>query len=418
MTVTTEPPAFPMRRTCPFNPPPQYAEMRETGAPTRVTLAGGGTAWLITRYEDVKAVLMDPRLSSDRTRPGYPFLTDDAAYLAEVRVFPGMDSPDHQHYRRMFIKEFTARRIRELRPEVERIVAERLDTMERAGGPVDLVTALALPVPSLVIARLLGVPEADRPRFLELTELLLTGRAVPAEGQSADEAEAAAQERGQEAFRELLRFMRELVKAKRAEPTEDLLGRVAAEHVASGALDEWELVITAMLLLFAGYETTANMIALGTAALLSHPDQLALLKDSLAHDDGAILPSAVEELLRHLSIAELATARTALEDMEVGGVLIRAGEGVIPLAAAANRDPAAFADADRLDLRRTPNRHFAFGHGAHQCLAQTLARMELEVVFGALFRRFPDLRLAVPLDEVPFAYDAVLHGAYALPVTW
>jgi cytochrome P450 len=391
-------PSFPMRRTCPFGPPPEYELLRSTRPVTKVRLAGGGTAWIVSRYADVRAILTDPRISSDRTKPGFPFLTKDSEYLRQVRVFVGMDPPEHGPHRRMFIPEFTAKRIRQLRPAIQRSVDECLDAMAASSG-ADLVTALALPVPTLAISKLLGVPDEDYRYFAHMTGSLM----APSTGV----------EEGTATFADLVAYIRGLVTSKRRAPTADLVSRVAAAHVETGELSQHELVIIAILLLFAGYETTANMISLGTLTLLEHPDQLAALRA-----DPALVPQAVEELLRYLSIAELATCRTALADIEIGGVVIRAGDGVIPLAASADRDGAAFADPDRLDIHRPERHHLAFGYGPHQCLGANLARLELEVVFTSLFQRFPNLHLAVPLEEIPFKYEANLFGVFRLPVSW
>jgi cytochrome P450 len=385
-----------MRRGCPFDPPPEYARMREEAPAFRVRLPDRTTAWVVPRYEDVRRLLVDPRISSDRTRPGYPFLTEDSRYLAQVRVFVGMDPPEHGPHRRVFIPHFTARRIRALRPAIEANVRERLAAMARGPRPADVVTALALPVPTLAIAQLLGVPDVDYGRFAALTEGLM------------------AEHPDQRLFDELLEFVRALVTAKIAEPSDDLIGRTAAEQVATGAMSAHELVIVALLLLFAGYETTANMIALGTLTLLRHPEQLAGLRA-----DPGLMPQAVDEMLRYLSIAELATCRTAVADIDLGdGVVIRAGEGVIPLGASANRDAKAFDRPDEFDIHRTERHHIAFGYGPHQCIGANLARLELEVVFTALIRDFPGLRLAVPFEELRFKHDANLFGLHALPVTW
>jgi cytochrome P450 len=392
-------PAFPMRRACPFDPPPEYSRLRETAPATKVRLANGQTAWIVSRYADVRALLTDPRISSDRNRPGYPFLTQDAEYLRQVRVFVGMDPPEHGPHRRMFIPEFTAKRIKELRPAIQRSVDECLDRMAEGPRPADLVTALALPVPTLAIGRLLGVPDEEYAYFERLTSAVMTGTGDP--------------ERGAATFAELTAYMRKLVAAKCERPTPDLIGRVAAGFVASGRLKRHELVVIAVLLLFAGYETTANMIALGTVTLLRHPGLVAELRA-----DPALMPRVVEELLRYLTIAELATCRTALADIELDGVVIKAGDGVIPLAASADRDPEAFRDPDRFDPHRSERHHLAFGHGPHQCLGANLARLELDIVFTTLLTRFPTLRLAVPLEEVPFKYEANLFGVHRLPVTW
>ncbi|GAA2560991.1 cytochrome P450 [Winogradskya consettensis] len=399
MTIeATAPPVpdFPMRRGCPFDPPPQYGPMREDGPAFRVRLPDTTIAWVVPRYDDVRRLLVDPRISSDRTRPGYPFLTEDSRYLSKVRVFVGMDPPEHGPHRRMFIPGFTARRIKALRPAIEENVTQRLAELAAGPRPADLVTALALPVPTLAIAQLLGVPDEDYTRFAALTGGLMTENPP------------------RELFDELLAFVRALVSAKCAEPGDDMLGRIAAEQVATGAMSVHELVVMALLLLFAGYETTANMIALGTLTLLQHPEQLAELRA-----DPSLMPAAVDEMLRYLSIAELATCRTAVADIDLGeGVVIRAGEGVIPLGASANRDPAAFERPDEFDIHRTERHHLAFGYGPHQCIGANLARLELEIVFTSLIRDFPGLRLAVPFGELRFKRDANLFGVHELPVTW
>ncbi|UNO40770.1 cytochrome P450 [Streptomyces sp. MST-110588] len=393
-------PAFPMRRTCPYDPPPQYARLREEEPVARVRLPSGQSAWVVSRYEDVRALLGDPRISSDRSRPGYPFLSEELEYLRHVKVFVGMDPPEHGPHRRVFVPEFTAARIRRLRPAIEAYVEECLDRMaavHAADGVVDLVTELALPVPTRAIGELLGVPAQRMERFHELTaDLMHPGEAS-----------------GENTFRELVGFMRTLVAEKTARPTPDLLGRVAGSQVASGEMPAHELTLISLLLLLAGYETTANMISLGTLLLLREDE----VRERVSADP-SLMPQVVEEMFRYLTVAELATCRTAREDIEIGGVVIRAGEGVIPLAAAADRDPAAFPDPDRFDPFRKGPRHLAFGHGPHQCLGAHLARLELEVVFTALLRRFPGLRTAVPPQEIPLRHESVLFGADRLPVTW
>lgn len=391
-------PYFPMRRTCPFSPPPEYAELRRTAPVAKVSLPNGQDAWVVTRYDDVRELLNDPRISSDRTRPGYPFLTKELEYLREIKVFVGMDPPEHGPHRRMFVPEFTAARIRALRPSIESYVEECFDRMEalhREHGVVDLVTELALPVPTRAIGELLGVPPADLPRFHALTADLLS----PGDNPSV--------------FKELVAFMHSLVAGKHADPTPDLLGRVAAGYVATGDLQQHELTLISLLLLLAGYETTANMISLGALLLLREEELTAKLR---ANPEFA--PRYVNEMLRYFTVAELATCRTALADIEIGGVLIKAGEGVIPLGLAADHDPEVFPDPDRFDPFREGPRHLAFGHGPHQCLGSHLARLELETVFAALPRRLPALRLAVPLAEIQFKPETALYGAERLPVTW
>jgi pentalenic acid synthase len=390
--------SFPMRRPCPFAPPPLDAQLRGTTPVAKVSLPNGQDAWVVTRYDDIRELLNDPRISSDRSRPGFPFLSKELEYLREVKVFVGMDPPEHGPHRRMFVPEFTAARIRTLRPSIESYVEECLDRMEarhREHGVVDLVTELALPVPTRAIGELLGVPAADLPRFHALTAGLLSPGDDPA------------------VFRELITLMHGLVAAERAGPTAGLLGRVARRHVATGELKQHELLLISLLLLLAGYETTANMISLGVLLLLREQEQTARLRAN-----PELMPQYVDEMLRYFTVAELATCRTALADVEIGGVLIKAGEGVIPLGLAADHDPDAFPDPGRFDPFREGPRHLAFGHGPHQCLGSHLARLELETVFAALLRRLPSLRLAVPLGEIPFKPETALYGAERLPVTW
>jgi cytochrome P450 len=256
-------------------------------------------------------------------------------------------------------------------------------------------------VPSLVICRLLGVPYADHD-FFQRRSRILVNREQPLERV------VAAQD-------DLIDYLEAVIADKLADPADDLLSRLAVEQVATGALSRREAALMAMLLLIAGHETTANMIALGTLALLEHPDQLAALR---AADDPALIAGAVEELLRYLTIVHSGRRRVAVEDIEIDGQTIEAGDGVILASDAANRDQHQFADPDRLDVHRGPPGHVAFGFGVHQCLGQPLARVELQVVYGTLYRRIPGLRLAVGLDQIPFKHDSNVYGVYELPVTW
>jgi cytochrome P450 len=258
---------------------------------------------------------------------------------------------------------------------------------------------LSLPVPSLVICELLGVPYRDHAFFQSRT-----GRFIR---------RTTSQEERTAAVDELRSYLDELVTEKEQEPGDDLLGRQIRKQREKGATDHEALVSLAFLLLVAGHETTANMISLGTLALLENPRSLAAIRQ-----DPGRTPGAVEELLRYFTIVEFATSRVAVEDVELGGVLIRAGEGVVGLGNAANHDPAVFEHPDELDVERGARHHVAFGYGPHQCLGQNLARAELQIVFDTLLRRIPSLALAVPVDELPFKDDANIHGLYQLPVTW
>ncbi|GAA2501127.1 cytochrome P450 [Winogradskya humida] len=392
---------FPMARaaSCPFDPPPQLKDLQEEAPLTRVELWDGSTPWLVTRYDEQRTLLQDPRLSSVVTRPGYP----SPAPLrpgADSIGFILMDDPEHMRLRRMVTAPFAMKRVAAMRPAVQRIVDSLLDDLLAGPNPVDLVEAFALPVPSLVICELLGVPYADHDLFQAHSRNLVS-RSVSPEDRGAS-------------FGALNEYLTGLLDKKAAEPAEDVLSGLAA-RVTAGELTRREAAGMGVLLLIAGHETTANMIALGTAALLEHPDQLALLRSS---DDPALVGSAVEELLRYLNITHNGRRRSAVEDIEIAGETIRAGEGVIMANDIGNRDPAIFDNPDDLDLTRAGNRHVAFGFGIHQCLGQPLARLELQVVYSTLYRRIPTLRLAAGLEKIPFKHDGSVYGVYELPVTW
>ncbi|WP_182887080.1 cytochrome P450 [Microbispora sp. H10885] len=394
-TVTTLPTA--RRPGCPFDPPKELIQAREHGPISRFPFPDGHQGWLITGYDLVRSVLADPRFSSRRELMRHHPLVD----YGDVEVPPAppgefllMDEPQHGRYRRPLVGRFTVRRMRQLTERVERITADHLDAMEQAGPPADLVTAFARPIPSVVICELLGVPYEDRGRFQDQIDKFLGGEA-------GDEELIAA-------YTATQRYLAELVAAKRANPTDDVLS-----DLTDSDLTDEELRGMALILLSAGFDTTANMLALGTFALLSHPAQLDAWRA-----DPALTDRAVEELLRYLSVAKT-FMRTALEDVELGGRTIEAGTTVILSYNTANRDPERFADPHVLDLRRENGGHLAFGHGIHQCLGQQLARVEMRVAFPALLDRFPTLRLAVPAEEVGLRPEtADIFGVKSLPVTW
>ncbi|MGW0810014.1 cytochrome P450 [Nonomuraea sp. NPDC002799] len=376
---------LPIARTpgCPFDPPP---ELRGLPPMSRLEFADGHLGWLATTGATARAVLGDPRFSARQelrhapvhaVRPGGP------ASPAPPGFFAATDPPEHSRYRRLLTGRFTVRRMRLLEPRIERIAADHLDAMAEAGPPADLVTAYALPIPSLVICELLGVPYADHDFFQERSRRIVTPDSD-----------------GLAAMGELTAYLGELVRRKRAAPGDDLLSGL------TGELTDEELTNVALILLVAGHETTANMLALGVFALLER---------GTPFEEGA-----VEELLRWLSILHLgAPVRTALEDVRVAGELVRKGETVALSLPVINRDPAVFEDPDALRPGRPEaRRHLAFGHGVHQCLGQQLARIELRIGYRALFERFPGLRLAVPAAEVPLKEDASVYGVERLPVTW
>ncbi|MEV4600149.1 cytochrome P450 [Amycolatopsis sp. NPDC049253] len=383
-------PELPVARTCPFAPPELHPRLREHEPVARVRTPSGRSAWFVTRYSDVRTVLSDPRFSSDRAKPGFPSLS--AGQTGEsMRTMLGMDAAEHQAARGAVLGEFTLRRVAALRPRIQEIVDGLVDDILAAGGPVDLVEKLALPVPSLMICELLGVPYADHGFFQESTATLFA-RETPAEVSAA-------------AFDRLYGYLGELVKVKETEPGDDLLSR----RISTGTHDHTYLVGLAFLLLAAGHETTANMISLGVVGLLQNPP--AALPPSA-------VPDAVEELLRYFSITDTVPLRIAVEDVEVAGVTVKAGDGVLPSLYAANWDPAAFSSPSELDLTRGARHHVAFGFGPHQCLGQNLARAELQIVFETLFRRIPTLRLAVSVDDLAGKEKASVYGLRRLPVSW
>ncbi|MEV7871763.1 cytochrome P450 [Streptomyces sp. NPDC088124] len=393
-------PGFPMQRAarCPFDPPPGLRDKQREGPLAKVRLWDGSTPWLVTRYADQRTLLGDPRLSSDITRPGYP--SDVPVSGAGSIGFILMDDPEHSRLRRMVTAPFAVRRVEAMRPAVQKITDQLIDAMLAGPVPVDLVQAFALPLPSLVISELLGVPYGDHEFFQENSKTLINRAAAPEERAAASAA--------------LAGYLDGLMGEKIARPADDLLSGLVA-RIEAGELTRSEAAQMGVLLLLAGHETTANMIALGTLALLENPDQLALLRDT---DDPALVASAVDELLRYLNITHNGRRRVALEDIEIAGEVIRAGEGIIVPNDIGNRDPDMFEDPDRLDIRRDARRHLAFGFGVHQCLGQTLARMELRVAYSTLYRRVPGLRQAAATEDIPFKHDGSVYGVYELPVAW
>ena len=353
--------------------------------------------WILTRYEDVAVVLRDPRFLADRTRwEGYqavPGLDDTRSMLVQ-------DPPDHTRLRGLVSKAFTPRMVERLTAQAQAIVDAALDAAAERGG-LELVEDLAYPLPVTVIARMLGVPEADWQRFRDWSHVLV-GALDPVSIQDGGKlAEYVAADRA------IQEYLAEVVERRRREPGDDLISALIAVEERGDALSGRELVVMLVLLLVAGHETTVNLIGNGVLALLRNPDQLALLRRQ-----PGLLTSAVEELLRWDSPVQL-TARVVGEDCELGGQALRRGELVMPLLGAANRDPAQFGEPDRLDLTREPNPHFSFGRGIHFCLGAPLARLEGRLAIGALVRRFPDLRL----DGEPVRSETItLRGLRRLPL--
>jgi cytochrome P450 len=398
-------PGYPMTRSagCPFAPPAQLLALSAEKPLCRVRIWNGSTPWLVTGYDEVRALFADSRVSVDDRWPEFPHWNE--AMLAMVktreRSVVTADGEEHTKFRRMQSKPFTFRRIEALRPRVQQITDEHIDAMLAGPRPVDLVEALALPVPSLVISQLLGVPYEDAPQFQEHANAGLARY-----GSAADAREGAIG---------MLKSLARLIETKIDSPDEDALSDLAV-HVKAGDLTVREAAQTANGLLIAGHETIANMIGLGVLMLLEDPEQLAEIRDT---DDPAVVANAVEELLRYLSIIHNGQRRVAAEDIEIAGETIRAGDGIIIDLVPANWDPAAFENPSTFDVHRTnASQNVAFGHGRHSCVGQTLGRVELQIVFTTLFRRIPTLQLATSIDQIEFKNDRLAYGVYELPVTW
>jgi pentalenic acid synthase len=395
---------FPMRRGCPYHPPAEYTELRntyrETGKLPRVRMYDGRVAWIVTSFDEARELFADnQRLSVSRDNPNFPIPAErDGQFPDFFRQIAGLDGEPHHVRRRMLLPRFTLKQVAKLRPGIQRVTDELLDRMIEAGPPTDLINALARPLPSRVISQMLGVPYDDHEQFEEWSQGVM---------------EAPTLELAIEHGQQLLAYLDTVIQAKDDKPEDDLLSTLVVEQLRTGAMTRDDLCKLTLAVLVAGHETTTSMIALGTLTLLENPDQLAAVRA-----DPAAVPGAVEELLRYLSIADLTTIRVATADLTVNGQLIKEGDGVILSQAAANRDPEAFADPDVFDVRRADRRHLGFGHGVHRCVGEHLARAELEIVLGSLFARIPTLRMAVPVDEVPVKFNMTLEGVHELPVTW
>ena len=396
----TPPPRFPFRRVDPLQPPPQYAQMRAAQPIFPVTLWNGARAWLVTRYDDVRSVVRDPRFSGEFAHPEFPTVTEARVVVdKEERAFVGMDNPRHDHYRRMFTKEFTIKPMMALRPKMVALANRLIDELMAQPQPADLVATIAVPFPSLVMCDLVGSPYEDHKFIIECAAARHGLLQTPAEAS--------------QKARALADYCLRLIRRKEEEPGDDLVSRVIEEHIRPGNLSREDFAEIGAMILRAGHDTTTNMIGFGTLILLNHPEQAAAVRDR-----PELVPAAVEELLRYVSPVQFAPRRVALEDVAIGDVVIRKGDGVFALNPAANRDPEAFPDPDSFDVHRDATRHVAFGFGIHQCLGQMLARMELQVVLPLLLQRLPNLRVAANEGEIRFKDDMQIYGVHNLPVAW
>ncbi|MDN5913515.1 MAG: cytochrome P450 [Pseudonocardia sp.] len=408
-------PTMPTERETPLDPAPEYTRFREESPIARVRFPNGMVGWLVTRFEEGSQVFSDPRLSANRpdhqSAEGFTPAEDEEAGedvtggLGPQNTFVLMDEPDHGAYRKLLAGRFTPKSINQkLQPYIDRVVDEHLDALEekvRTDGSVDLIEHLALPIPCLVICELLGVPYRDRDGFHGATEKMMDTAASGADRT--------------EGLQWLVRYITDLVASKRADPdSEGLLADLVRQSQQEGSvLSDSDLISIGVLLLFAGHDTTMAMIGLSILTLLRNPGQW----NELREERTRIRP-AVEELLRYLTIVQFGLGRVATEDLELAGAHIAEGDLVVVSMAAANRDPRVFSYPDALDLDREMTRHMAFGYGVHQCLGQNVARAELGTIIPRLIERFPDMRLAVPADEVPMDITGTNYGLKKLPVTW
>ncbi|WP_097872019.1 cytochrome P450 [Streptomyces sp. rh34] len=397
---TEEHETFPYARQCPFSQPAAYEAMAEEDV-SQVTLTGSGLRiWTVTGYTTIRTLLTDPRVSASRKHANFPFYFIAPPEFRTETSFIGYDGEEHTRTRRKAALTFTHRQVQRLRPRIEEIVDDYLDRMLAMGPPVDMHRVFSLAVPMTVICELLGIPQDQHDFFIRHGTALLGGHSSPEERQAA--------------IVEVNAYVSELIQQKKKEPGDDLLSRAMADYEASGEeYTDRDLFNMVRLLMNGGHETTASQISLGTACLLENPDQLAQL---LA--DPSLIRPAVEELVRIATIGDTAVPRVALEDIEIGGRTIRAGDGILCLGLAGNRDPEVFPEPEKLIISRGSRKHLGFGHGVHHCIGADLARLELEIVWSKLFQRVPGLRLARPLADLPRKEGAVIYGLWELPVTW
>lgn len=398
----TDIPEYPMERepSCPFAPPRQM--LNNAKGLSRVRIWNGDTPWLITGHEEARALFSDARISVDDRREGFPHWNEHMLSTVEKRprsVFTA-DAEEHTRFRRMLSKPFTFRRVEGLRPVIQKITDECIDEILAGPQPADIVDKLALPVPTVVISEMLGVPYEDHEFFQEHANAGL--------------ARYAAADAMQKGAMSLHQYLIDLIEKKQADPAEDAVSDLA-ERVNAGEISVKEAAQLGTGLLIAGHETTANVIGIGVLALLKNPEQADFLRNA---EDPKVIANATEELMRYLSIIQNGQRRVAIEDIEISGETIKAGEGVIIDLAPANWDAKAYPEPDKLDLSRDAGQQLGFGYGRHQCVGQQLARAELQIVFHTLLRRIPTMRLAIPFDQVPFKHDRLAYGVYELPVSW
>lgn len=396
--MTDNPPVFPFDIPPSIDVVPEFERLREHDPVTRVRLATGGEAYLVTRYEDVRRVYADPLFSRARlVEPEQPVLLPGNKL---PHVLLNTDAPEHTRLRKLVTRAFTARAVERLRPRVEEVTHDLLDGMLEVGPPADAVADFALPLPAALIADLMGIPPTDVNRLQHWLEHILSVSA-----RTAEETETA--------VGELTGYLMQLIATRREQPGDDLTSALIQVRDAGDQLSEPELIFMLHLLLAGGFETTATLLPNSLITLFRHRDQW----DRLC-DDPDLVPSAVEELLRYVPITRSGLERVATEDVELSGVTIPAGTTVLPLVNAAHFDPAFVPDPQRLDVSRTPSPHLGFGHGIHHCVGASLGRLELTTALRALVTRIPELHLAQPAADLPWKAGLITRGPIRLPIAW
>jgi cytochrome P450 len=390
---------YPMPRQDPMRPPAEYAEWGKEQQICRVTQWNGAPAWFVTRFEDIRALMKDPRLSADAASPNYPAQTAALALVRrDYQVFAQMDPPEHTSERKLLAGEFSGRAVEQLRPRVQALVDSLIDKIEARKPEADLVEDFAAPLPCQTICTLLGAPESDHAAIQNWAK------------------DISSLSMSHEAAAEMIKdfcegYLTDLVKQKDRHPEDDLISRLVVDHMRPGRLTSRKVVSLARLFLTAGHESTTGTLGVGLAALLYHPEQLDKLRQ-----DPALIKSAVEEILRYTDVTHSGRLRTASEDVEIGGVTIRAGDAVIMHQPTANREDAIFDSPHEFDITRNPTQHLAFGIGIHNCIGQPLARMELQIGIGTLIKRLPNLQPLLPLDQLKFHSRLAIYGLESLPV--
>jgi cytochrome P450 len=391
---------FPRDTARPFLPPPRLSEFQQLDELTDIHMYDGTPATLATHFDDVREIIMSPDVSSDGSRTGYPYVSEASRFNRGKRAtIDRLDDPEHKRQRSMLAGDFSIKRVRELRPFLDQYIAGLLDGLQAAGSSADLVTDFAELIPAAAIGRMLDLPEEDTDFFLDRVQRWMNDQNEP------DDILLA--------LNDITTYFESVVDERTGGSGEDLITRLIRDQVTPGHLSREQLLLTIHLLITAGFDTTAKTIALGTVALLDHETAWEELRA-----DPSLVPGAVEEIIRYISAAHNSVLRLAQAPLPVGHQVIPAGRAIIASTLAANHDPRHYPDPDRIDIHRNARDHLAFGMGLHQCLGQSLARVELQAVFSVLPGRFPNLEVAIPRDELAWNSTAVIYGVDTLPVRW